>query len=144
MLSLLISFTMIGMEDRPIIFYDGTCYLCHGFVKFVLNNESSPKLMFSSLQSEFAKTVLPEDLITGLETVVFYDPQSKSSLIKSTAVIAVFKSMGGVWRLNAFLLSLFPAVVADVVYSMIASNRYRWFGQSDVCMNLPNRDREID
>ena len=52
--------------------------------------------------------------------------------------------MGGVWRLNAWLLSLFPAVVADVVYSMIASNRYRWFGQSDVCMNLPNRDREID
>ncbi|MGC6367480.1 MAG: thiol-disulfide oxidoreductase DCC family protein [Candidatus Marinamargulisbacteria bacterium] len=132
------------MEDRPIIFYDGTCYLCHGFVKFVLKNESSSNLMFSSLQSEFAKTVLPEDVIANLDTVVFYDPQSKSSLIKSKAVIAVLKHMGGVWRLNAWLLTLFPTVVADVVYSMIASNRYRWFGQSNVCMNLPNRDREID
>ncbi|MEK9727608.1 MAG: DCC1-like thiol-disulfide oxidoreductase family protein [Candidatus Margulisiibacteriota bacterium] len=93
--------------DRSILFYDGVCHLCHGLVQFVLKYEQNHDLMFSSLQSSFAKSFLPADLSMTLKTVVVYDSKNNQILTKSDAVIFILNQMGGIWRFNAYLLRLF-------------------------------------
>ena len=37
-------------------------------------------------------------------------------------------------------ISLYPRVIRDAIYDLVARNRYRWFGRRDACI-LPNSDR---
>ena len=41
--------------------------------------------------------------------------------------------LGGIWFPLSFLIYV-PKLVRDSVYNLIARNRYRWFGKSDICM----------
>ncbi len=50
------------MSNREsIIFFDGNCNLCNGFVQFVLKNETEPTFLFCSLQSNFATHFFKEN-----------------------------------------------------------------------------------
>ena len=43
-------------QDRgPVLFFDGVCGLCHGFVQFVLKADTHKIFLFSFLQSDYAK-----------------------------------------------------------------------------------------
>ena len=46
------------MTNKSILFFDGNCGLCNRSVKFVLRKEKNQELIFSPLQSEFAKKTL--------------------------------------------------------------------------------------
>ena len=41
--------------------------------------------------------------------------------------------LGGIWTPLSYLRFI-PKSFRDSVYNLIARNRYRWFGKSDVCM----------
>ena len=129
---------------QPILFYDGVCHLCNGLVQFILTNENNNDLMFSSLQSDYARRTLPSHLIDDLNTVVFFEPNSDRFLTKTAAVSATFKIMGGIWYLNGLILSFFPLFVSNFVYDFIAANRYNWFGESEVCIRLNVDDRVLE
>ena len=40
------------MENKLLLFYDGSCGLCHRFVLFVLKHEEEPLFQFAPLQGE--------------------------------------------------------------------------------------------
>ena len=130
--------------NHSVLFYDGVCHLCNGLIQFIIRHERNKNLKFSSLQSNFAKSQLQKKYTTDLNTVVFYDAKKQVFLVKSRAVIAVFKVMGGIWSFNAFLLQLFPLFIANKVYDFVASHRYQWFGQSNVCIRLNLDDRVLE
>ena len=53
-----------------IIFFDGYCGLCNGFVDFILKFDKNAVFKFSPLQSEFAKTKLNQSDVEDLKSVV--------------------------------------------------------------------------
>lgn len=118
------------MKERKIIFFDGHCNLCNGFIDFVIKRDKNKKFYFASLQGQKAKEVLEEEAISELSTVVLYD--NGKTFKKSQAVFKVFEDISGVW----FALGIFkflPTTITDFFYTLIAKNRYVLFGRKDIC-----------
>ena len=117
-----------------IIFFDGPCRLCNGFVKTILKIDQSKIFQFSSLQSLTAMRLLSEQDLS-LASVIYYDGQSTAS--KSEAVIRILQQLGGFYSFLDSLIRTIPQPVRDSVYDLVARNRYRIFGKDEVCQLPP-------
>lgn len=124
-------------RTENIIFFDGVCSLCNYFVDFLIRRDSAKTFYYAPLQGYAAKERLPLSRIKGnglsgpsFTSVVYL----KNGVMRthSDAVIQILHDLGGAWRLVT-LLRILPAFLRDKVYSVIATNRYRWFGQRETC-----------
>jgi predicted DCC family thiol-disulfide oxidoreductase YuxK len=118
------------MEKHPIIFFDGYCGLCNGFVDFVLPRDKNKHFRFATLQGTTAARLLSKEDVESLDSVVVYMDRQKFR--KSRAVLRVFSQMGGAWSLLSFF-GILPTFFLDFFYDIVANNRYAWFGKRDVC-----------
>ncbi|MEO9484088.1 MAG: DCC1-like thiol-disulfide oxidoreductase family protein [Ekhidna sp.] len=118
---------------KPVILFDGVCNLCNTSVQFVIDRDKKDQFLFASLQSSYAKEVLPESLSDSdaLQSIVLI---SKDKIItKSSAALTVAKSLSGLWPMM-YLFMIVPRFVRDWIYDIVAKNRYKWFGKKDICM----------
>ncbi len=141
---------------QPILFFDGVCGLCNRFVDFMLRTDSQHLFRYAPLQGETARRLLEMDDQAGdreagsvppgglepgahelgdsqvgdLRSFIFLDTDRRFE--QSNAVLHALIRLGGAWRLIA-VLYIFPRPVRDLVYRVVARNRYRWFGRRDAC-----------
>lgn len=124
------------MEKLPttnydnVIFFDGVCGLCNGFVDFVMAVDKDQKFRFSPLQSEFAQKNLPPEMTANLDSVVFL--KDGKSFRKSQAVIKILEDIGGIWKL-AKVGKFLPESILNDAYDIVAQNRYKIFGKKETC-----------
>jgi predicted DCC family thiol-disulfide oxidoreductase YuxK len=122
-----------------VVFYDGTCGLCNRFVQFVLQRDHAGRVRFAPLQGELARQTLtargrnPEDLDTVYVIADWGTPRERV-LDRSRAVLHTVRQLGGGWGMLARIASLVPSPLANVIYRLVASTRYRIFGQAEVCV----------
>lgn len=117
-----------------IVFFDGVCNLCNGFVDFLVRQDHRHVLRFASLQGKTSRDLLGPGAGEKLASVVFY--QNGSRLTESAAAIQILASLGGAWR-ALLILRVIPSFLRDPIYRWIARNRYRWFGKRETC-RLPS------
>ena len=117
-------------SERPIIFFDGHCGLCSGFVNFAMRRDDNQRLTFAPLQGATAEQKLPAD-DRNVDSVIFFESGRVQK--RSAAVVAALKTIGGVWSLVAAVLWLIPGPLRDLGYRIVAANRFRFFGRSDTC-----------
>ena len=119
-------------EKHAIIFFDGVCNLCNGFVQFVIERDPEGYFQFSSLQSEAAKPYLQRCNISGeqLSSVVLIE--NETCYTQSTAALRILKKLGSGWTFF-YAAIIFSKFLRDAVYGFIARNRYRWFGKQEAC-----------
>lgn len=120
----------VEAKSKNIIFFDGVCHLCNGFVDAVISRDKSHAYLFAPLQGETAKELLPPEDLTQLDTVLYYE--SGKIHRRSAAILKVLVGLGGVYRLMA-LAWIIPGFLRDFFYNVIAKNRYSWFGKRDFC-----------
>lgn len=121
-----------------VLLFDGVCNLCNKAVQIVLRQDRSAKIMFCPLQSAKGESLLRNfnmDPAT-LNSLVYI--RNERVLIKSQAVIAIMKDMGGIWKMGK-VLKIFPRVFGDYFYDVVAKSRYKWFGKRGECM-IPTAD----
>ncbi len=128
-------------EDTPIVLYDGVCGLCNRLVQFILKRDVHDRFRFASLQSEFAEKLLKRHGADSRDLDTFYlvtshGKPSERVLMRSDAILAVVRTLGGVWEL-AGVAAVLPKVLRDGMYRIVARNRYRVFGKHESCM-LPS------
>ncbi|WP_413533867.1 thiol-disulfide oxidoreductase DCC family protein [Empedobacter brevis] len=120
------------MKTRKIILFDGICNLCNQSVQFVIEHDKKNQFQFASLQSDFGQNFLKENNInaTQFDSVVFIEDDKFYT--KSSAALKIAKYLDGIisW-LTIFMI--IPKPLRDLVYSLIAKNRYRWFGKQESC-----------
>lgn len=143
----LIPFLLLSIDPRwftpsskTLVFYDGHCGLCHGFVQFLLEIDWQQNIHFSALQSPYAQDALkghPQYLADLSSVVVLSDDQLAD---KSKAVALVFKQCGGIWAMLGLIIQVLPLKLADWGYELIAQRRYQWFGRKEVC-SLPSPEQ---
>jgi predicted DCC family thiol-disulfide oxidoreductase YuxK len=123
---------------QPIIFFDGICNLCNGFVQFIIKRDPAARFRFASLQSEVGLKAMKESGLpaSSLSTVVYL--KDSHYYFKSSAALHVLKDLGGGWKLFYGLI-LIPKLLRDGVYDILARNRYRIFGKREECM-VPRAD----
>ena len=110
------------MVDR-IVFYDGDCALCGGFVRWVAARDRGERLFFAPLQGETARrhgiVLSQEPAAWSLSFVA-----GRREYVRSDAALRAISELGGIWRLATVLLVV-PRRVRDGVYRLIARNRPR-------------------
>ena len=126
------------MADKKIIFFDGVCNLCNGFIDYVIKRDAQKKIYYASLQSNFAIEMLKGhniDLDKGYTTIYYYTNGKLYS--QSSAILNVFLELSAVHRLFAKVCLILPKFVRDGIYNFIAKNRYAFFGKKESC-RLPS------
>ena len=114
-----------------IIFFDGVCALCQSSILYILRNDKEKKIKFTPIQGDFAKTILKQNEINALNSIILFD--GKKVYDKSTAVIKICLILGG-WHKLFYIAYIIPKSLRDLVYKLIAKKRYKWFGKLDNCM----------
>jgi len=125
-------------EGKKVIFFDGVCNLCNGFVDFVIKRDTAKQLFFCSLQSDMAANILTQHNITlgkSFSTIYFYDNGTLYS--KSRAILYALKYVSPKYKLLANILLLFPNTIRDFVYFYISKYRYKILGKKAHC-RLPS------
>jgi predicted DCC family thiol-disulfide oxidoreductase YuxK len=125
------------VNDKPVILFDGVCNLCSSSVQFILKRDKEKKFLFASLQSDYGQKILQQFKlpVDNFNSFILY--QDGKIFIKSTGVLKMFSQLKGWKWMKVFWIV--PKFIRDAVYSLIANNRYKWFGKKNECW-LPTPD----
>ncbi|MDH4467699.1 MAG: DCC1-like thiol-disulfide oxidoreductase family protein [Bacteriovoracaceae bacterium] len=132
-------------KDYDIIFFDGVCNLCNGFVDFFMRFKSpTDKIKIASLQGETAKTLLPHSIfIQGPTSVILLKKNSDQLLFAYLAIrrISSYLRFPLNWVLPPILWLFTP--LGPWLYQFVANHRYAIFGKSDSCRLPTALEREF-
>jgi predicted DCC family thiol-disulfide oxidoreductase YuxK len=123
-----------------VLFFDGVCNLCNGFVDFMITRDRRRLLRYGSLQSDIGTAVDDASASPGAPRVgsmVLVDADRRVYRSSDAALKAV-TVLGGPWRVLAILF-LVPRPLREIVYRLIARYRYKLFGKKDTC-RLPTKE----
>lgn len=116
----------------PIILFDGVCNLCNASVDFVIKRDRQELFRFASLQGKAAHALLHEHQLPAdtINTVILVE--GGKVYTRSTAALRITRHLPFPWPLLSLFLVV-PLFIRDLVYDVVARNRYRWFGRADTC-----------
>jgi predicted DCC family thiol-disulfide oxidoreductase YuxK len=117
----------------PILIFDGNCNLCNGLVKFIIKQDNRGRILCVYLQSETGKSLIANFSIdpSDIDSAIFIS--SEGLFLKSSAILHLFKELGGVWKL-LYGFIIFPLFIRDSLYNLVARNRYKMFGRQVSCV----------
>ncbi|KAL4639194.1 hypothetical protein ACB092_03G200000 [Castanea dentata] len=128
------------LQPRVLV-YDGVCHLCHGGVKWVIQADKYKKIKYCCVQSKAAEPYLR---LCGLERE---DVLRRFLFVEgpglyhqaSTAALKVMSYLPLPYSALSTLLVV-PTPLRDPVYDYIAKRRYNWFGKSEDCLVLKEKE----
>jgi predicted DCC family thiol-disulfide oxidoreductase YuxK len=116
---------------RCILFFDGVCGFCNQAVDFVLIRNRSGEIQFAPLQGDTARQLLPAKDLEDLNSMVFW--VDGRTYRKTAAAVRVLWRLTLGWRILGTLLWLVPLPLRNLGYTLVARNRYRFFGKKEAC-----------
>ena len=141
---------MIGIDDHraPVLYYDGDCAYCNGWVRWLLRRDEGGRLQFAMLQGVHGAALLaryPE--LAGLDSIILLERAGGTDLLfaRSDASVRLMRYLGFPWSLLALVAAL-PRPLRDGVYDAVGRHRYRWFGRALQCpvLTAAQRRRFLD
>lgn len=120
----------VELHKAKIVFFDGVCHLCNGFVDSMITLDTNHTFYFAPLQGETAQKLLPAQDRAQLNSVIYYE--SEKLFYSSTAILKILIGLGGVFRIFKLFWAV-PRPLRDFIYGIVARNRYRWFGEREFC-----------
>lgn len=123
---------------NKILFFDGMCNLCNGFVDLLISHGFSGK--FAAMQGQTAKLHLSQEIRDELGSVVYM--KDGLFLEKTPAIRAALMDSSGGLRILGRILGLLPDSCTNWVYDLVAKNRYKIFGKRESCRLPTDKERE--
>ncbi|HEV8198984.1 MAG TPA: DCC1-like thiol-disulfide oxidoreductase family protein [Candidatus Polarisedimenticolia bacterium] len=129
----------MASADPDTLFYDGTCGLCHGAVRFFLAEDATgPHLRFGTLQGKSFHRAVPAQERTALPDSLVLVTRSHEVLTRSRGVFRALAELGGYWRVLAGVSGVLPVRLADAAYDAVARVRHRLFRRpEEACPLVP-------
>jgi len=121
-----------------IVIFDGVCNLCEFSVNFIFEHDTAGNFFFTPAQSPLGASLLRHFGINTscLDTVVLV--RGERAYTRSTAAIEIASILDMPWNLLAVFKAV-PESLRDMLYDLIAQNRYQLFGKKEECM-LPSEE----
>ncbi len=116
---------------ESILFFDGVCGLCNKAVDFVLVRDDQQAIKFAPLQGDTARSLLTPADVENLNTMILW--VKGRSYRKSAAAVRVLWRLSLGWKILGTLLWLIPLPLRNLGYTLVARNRYRFFGKKESC-----------
>ncbi len=134
---------MTDTDGKSIVFFDGSCVLCHGFFKWLLKKDQKKIFSFATLQSPPGIEMMRQLHVKANEETIILLHLGKSYTF-SSAVLKICILLGGGYKLLGKSGLVFPKFIRDSVYLFISRYRYKFFGQQ-ACMipDAETRDRFV-
>ena len=128
--------------SHPVILLDDECVMCSWIVRLIYRFDTNDVFRFCGLQSEKGKKITQENSIPiqKEESVILLTEEGY--FVRSKAVRKIFGAMPGL-RWLEMLLRIFPIQFTDMLYKIIARNRYRFFGKLNTCKVLPGLEKKF-
>lgn len=121
-------------KNKKIVLFDGVCNLCNGAIQFIIKRDKKDTFRFAALQSEIGEKLITERGIdtSKVDSIILIDP-GVAYYTKSEAALVIGTELKG-YRTLSKILSLIPSNLSNIVYDLIARNRYNWYGKKEECM----------
>lgn len=127
------------MKSQPasstVVFYDGHCPFCLGWVRFLLRRDPHDRLRFAPLTGNWAAEFFQSHPRPDTDSLLLWQGNRLHS--ESEAVWRLAALLPFPWSMARFLHFL-PRLFRDAAYRWIARHRYRWFGRHPQC-RLPTK-----
>ena len=119
--------------DTPIVLFDGVCNFCNGTVNFLIKQDKKNILRFAALQSGSGQKLLKQYGLSAEEFESFLFIEKGKVYKRSSAALTLARKLSWHWQWTQ-VFWLVPKILRDGLYSLIARNRYKWFGKKETCM----------
>ncbi len=131
-------------EDKEVIlFYDGHCGLCHGFVRFVMAEDRQNSIQFAPLQGKAFQEAASRQVRDTLPDSLVVKTTEDLLLTESDGVLHMLVQLGGVWKFFGMTGRCIPLKLRNGLYRLVARNRKKVFAApADTCPVLPARYRD--
>ncbi|MCP4404375.1 MAG: thiol-disulfide oxidoreductase DCC family protein [bacterium] len=129
------------MNSQQIVVFDGSCHVCSYAVRFIIKRDRRAVYTFTPMQSDYGRKLLSKYGIHPENLDTFVLVKGDTPYLRSDAAIEIVRRFEGVWKILV-LCKFIPKPLRDAVYSLIAKNRYRLFGQKDACMIATDEIKE--
>jgi predicted DCC family thiol-disulfide oxidoreductase YuxK len=127
-------------QAERVVLFDGVCNFCNAAVNFIIDRDPESLFHFAPLQSDVGKELLRKHGMKVPEgdpdTIVLID--GEHAYERSGAALRIARRLASPWKVM-FAFIVVPWFLRDLVYVIIAKNRYRLFGKSDTC-RVPTPD----
>jgi predicted DCC family thiol-disulfide oxidoreductase YuxK len=110
-------------------------------VKFIIRQDKKNVFLFAPLQSKAGQKLLAEFNIPGMQSNSMVVIDDGKVYTKSTAALILWNKLPFYWKWLQ-LFWILPKALRDGLYSIIATNRYKWFGKKEQCM-VPSPEVKI-
>ena len=110
-------------SDSNIIFFDGECAMCSRFVRFCLKRDSRKLFRYAPIDGATWKERLGDEAAKDKETIHLL--MNESHLIRSSAIVEIFRGLGGIWSVVGHVIWLIPRPIRNLGYRIVAGNRQR-------------------
>ena len=129
------------MQNHRIILFDGVCNFCNFWVNFILKRDRRKIFKFAALQSRAGQDLLKKfNLATsGFDTFILIT--GEEYFTKSTAALKISKELKSIVKI-IFPLIILPQSIRDLLYDLIAKNRYKLFGKRNTCRITTEDERK--
>ena len=124
---------MTTEKQHAIILFDGVCNFCNARINFIIRHDKHDHFRFAPQQSNVAKKILAENKINTFSTDSFFLIQDGKIFDRTSAALRIAKKLDGAWP-AFYILLVIPSFLRDIVYRIIAKNRYKWWGKKESCM----------
>jgi predicted DCC family thiol-disulfide oxidoreductase YuxK len=116
----------VGADQGLIrLFYDGTCPLCSGAVRFIARWDRSGRIHFAPLGGSTFRRMVSAGATGDLpDSLLVLTPEGRL-LTRSGGLAYLLCRMGPVWRILGFLLARLPEGLRDAAYDWVACRRPR-------------------
>ena len=136
---------MENIEDiatkYEIILFDGVCNFCNASINFVIDHDPEKHFKFAPLQSEIGQAILRKfnKNTEDFDSVILL--KNNQLYQKSAAALEITKHLSGLWKyLSVF--GILPAFFLNFFYDVIAKNRYKFFGKTEIC-RMPTPELKV-
>ena len=104
-----------------------------------MKNDKEGRILFTTLQSELGSRLLLANELDPGNAVSFLLIKNERAYTQSDAALEIVKDLSA-WK----WLSIFrfvPRPLKDILYRLVAWNRYRWFGKRESCF-VPSKEQK--
>ncbi len=129
------------MQNHHIILFDGVCNFCNFWVNFIIDRDKDDIFKFAALQSEAGQKLLNKFNLKTEDFDTFILIDGEIYFTKSTAALKIARKLNYPVKVLYYFIFI-PKFLRDLIYSLIAINRYKFFGKRDVCRVPTENEKE--
>lgn len=118
----------VAAGPTDLLFYDGTCGLCHRWVVFMLRRDPDGRAFrFAPIGGTAWSEAIQPPLRADLPDSLVLRTADGRTLVRSDAVLHIGERLGDGWRTLARLVGLLPRWLLNLGYDAVARVRKRLF-----------------